>query len=425
MSDADNQSTDESTADTPEVGAITDPEPIEGRPWTDKAMLEQHLNDGSRLREMTTTFDGDRVELLKWIRAYDLEPNYGRNTPSRYQSAEDIPVVGSGTSLEHAIPASITEWLGLDGGVPIRFTPKFDREAVRMTVELEAGEGVDGNRSNERPLVRRETRHLIARYPTRLAAALELFDHANETIAGGSDDSLFDASIEVTSPVDARMTVSFETPPPFKTLHTRVERESAVERLDSVARPLWATPEKGSSKFVDLDVDDDFHFRLDLPVASADGDTNHRAYVDAYGLEPNQKVGLHVGVVPVDGTAELGIIVDVDPAFDTLHKSQIATLNQKNAGLGQLALYPGMSLLHALGIGVDTVEPKVRLVPGDGQFGIVAASDDASGLVSEGRVREAVEGAEVWADVVEALDVSFPTAVRYVSTYGYDLDTDT
>lgn len=423
MSDANNQTTAESPANTPPAGAIVNPKPIDGKPWTDKATLEQHLDDGARITEMTAELGVSRVELLKWIRAYDLEPNYGKNITSRYSSTEDIPVVINSNNIEHAIPATISERLGLDGGTVMRFTPRLDFDSRGVTMELEAGEGIDGSRSNERTLARRNTRHLVARYPTRLAAALGLYGYANDAAVLDPDDSRLNVSIEVTSPEDARMTVTFKPNIRTKSLAATVDEHTAVGRLDSVAKTLWATPDQGSGKYTDLDIDDDFHLRLDLPVASADGGAKHRAYVDAYELEPGQKVGLRLGKVLVDGAHEYGIIVDTDPDLDAVHDSQVATLNKKDAGLGQLAMYPGMTLLHSLGIGTDTVEPKIRLVPGDGEFGIIAASEDASTLVSEQRVREAVEGAETWDDVAEALGVSFPTAQRYAFQHGYDLNT--
>ena len=339
--------------------------------WKREGVLAEHLDDGLTYQEIADQYEGATFDSVGyWVRKYDLTANHlrpkftGNNVPLRLVTDTDV---------EHPLPEHFLESYGTEDGDYARFTPV--RRGVDLVVDMEVGDHVDGLYSSDRKLVRRQTRHLAVRYPRMLAHAIGLRDVARGPEGGDGDgdgvlaeyDDDVAAEAYLTEHDDETIRVEFSpslTPwvPP-----TDVEPTRAVSELTDKVKPLLplfdsTVPED------ERGVDDIEKYRLDFPLS----------YISAYDLEVGDEVVLHVGPAQADED-KLALYVDFDGDAENAPRSLVRRLQSYQNGTDeapreQVCFYPGMTLLHCLGIGVGQVRPSVQLEAGPRHVAIVPTS---------------------------------------------------
>lgn len=346
----------------------TDADADADRPeWKRKEVLAKHLDDGKTYQEIADEYDDATFDSVGyWVRKYDLTANHLR--PKYTGNSVPLRLV-TDTDVEHPLPEHFLDSYGIEDGDYARFRPV--RRGVDLVVDMEVGDHVDGRYSSDRKLVRRQTRHLAVRHPRMLAHAIGLREVARGPDDDfGSDGVLSDYEDDVAAEAylteydDDTIRVEFSpslTPwvPPADVTPT-----DDVTELTEKVKPLL--PLFDSTVPADnRGVDDIEKYRLDFPLS----------YISAYDLEVGDEAVLHVGPAQSDDD-KLALYVDFDGDVDDAPKSLVRTLQSYQNGTDeapreQVCFYPGMTLLHALGIGVGQVRPSVRLEPGPRHVAIV------------------------------------------------------
>ncbi len=339
--------------------------------WKREEVLADLLDDGLTYQEIADQYEDATFDSVGyWVRKYDLTANHLR--PKYTGNSVPLRLV-TDTDVEHPLPEHFLESYGVEDGDYARFTPV--RRGVDLVVDMEVGDHIDGSYSSDRKLVRRQTRHLAVRHPRMLAHAIGLLDVARgpDTDSGGDGDGdgvlaeyEDDVSAEayLTEYDDDTIRVEFTpsiTPwvPP-----TGVEATPEVEGLTEKVKPLLPLFDS-TVPSEDRGTDDIEKYRLDLPLS----------YISAYDLEVGDDVVLHVGPAPGDDDG-LALFVDFDGDAEDAPKSLVRTLQSYQNGTDdapreQVCFYPGMTLLHCLGVGVGQLRPSVRLASGPRHLAIV------------------------------------------------------
>ena len=339
--------------------------------WKREEVLAEHLDDGLTYQEIADRYEGATFDSVGyWVRKYDLTANHLR--PKFTDNNVPLRLV-TDTDVEHPLPEHFLESYGTEDGDYARFTPV--RRGVDLVVDMEVGDHVDGLYSSDRKLVRRQTRHLAVRYPRMLAHAIGLRDVARGPEGGDGDgdgvlaeyDDDVAAEAYLTEYDDDTIRVEFSpslmpwVPP------TDVEPTRAVSELTDKVKPLLplfdsTVPED------ERGVDDIEKYRLDFPLS----------YISAYDLEVGDEVVLHVGPAQADED-KLALYVDFDGDAEDAPRSLVRRLQSYQNGTDeapreQVCFYPGMTLLHCLGIGVGQVRPSVQLEASPRHVAIVPTS---------------------------------------------------
>jgi hypothetical protein len=344
-------------------------ESVPAEEWKRESVLAEHLDAGETYQEIADQYEGATFDSVGyWVRKYDLTANHLR--PKYTGNSVPLRLV-TDTDVEHPLPEHYLEKYGIEDGDYARFTPV--RRGVDLVVDMTVGDDVDGQYSSDRKLVRRQTRHLAVRYPRMLAHAIGLRDVARGPDAAGGgggggvlaeyeDDVAAEAYLkeydEDTIRVEFSPSLTPWVPPTGR--KTTDEVAGLTEKVKPLL-PLFDSTVPADERGVD-------HiekYRLDFPLS----------YIAAYDLEVGDEVVLHVGPAQSDED-KLALYVDFDGDTEDAPRSLVRRLQSyqngtEDAPREQVCFYPGMTLLHCLGIGVGQVRPSVRLEPGPRHLAIV------------------------------------------------------
>lgn len=362
--------------------------------WRDPEVLERLIHDeGLTYQEIANKYsDQGASESKVGRRARELGVNPVDEYEGPVYTGNTVPVGESSGNYEHPLASHHIDEMGLEEGDLVRYMLRSVDGEIEAILDAKPAREAQQSRvyGNERQLASRPgTYHLLARYPRKVAVGIGLHERADGESRYDrrvSQDWQLgrDATVEIINQDTA--TVRFD--PPLTAWQPSDENPSPeVAALEPKVKPLFPLRPADA----DLAPSTIEKYRLDMP-----GD-----YRDAYGLSGGQRIVLTIGEVA--GELSIVFLVDADP--EKAHPSATRRVQsytagqyetpddaepyqQAKAGEGrgtreyefeQVGLYPGKSLLHTLGIGINETRPKVRLVPGDGWFAIQPYPEDAYG----------------------------------------------
>jgi len=432
------------TQDT-DTEVSTDPD----EPWKDKRTLQEHIEKGESYAEIADQYEGVSKHMIgERVRKFGLKAA-GRIDGPRWEGTHKFAPLVTYNEVNVVFPIGVEYLKQMDPDYPdysaaddvestvnqgpnpvvvskpetpdyIRFAPRFDRDGVMF--ELEWGPDVDGGASNDRTMMRNDTLHAYAQFPAPIATSFGLHELGapitsikRQTVGadtgGDSGAALFDKATESTdTDVGVDDGPDFEGPAVEISAFDPADRRMQVRLSNCSANytPIGNTP-TGDQAELEPVVKPLFELRHENRVQSYRLDPG-KDYVDAYGLERGMKYAVNIVPVQHDGESHIGVGLHFGQDLDSFHESLHRTVSSYEAGaynaaasegnkrtkaFDQPVLYPGKTLLNAVGLPTvrveevnrdesdeigDTIKRKsrVKLVPFDDAIALVPADDVSS-----------------------------------------------
>lgn len=413
-------------------------------PWKDKATLEGHIENEDSYRDMADEYEVSVFTIQYWVQKHGLEAA-GKIEGPRWKGSKVPLLTYEPYNVAFPIPVEYLKQMDPDyeesdgeeaaesgdddevrpGRDPImdsvpeapdrlRFTPRLKRDGIYFDVEW--GQHVNGELSNERAVLRPGTLHAYAQFPRSLAASFKLHQLGEpaEQVETGGGGGVVDAALSVSDDsTDTEAEVDFdgtvveiaEMDEENNRLRIELSPSAGYYAFDAEPgddRPAQGALEPETKPLFELVTDNEVQsYRLDPSLG----------YVEVYNLEAGDDYFTSISPVWVDGEQYLALVIhfekneaeqdDVHESLERIITSYQAGDYSKSAPEGekrrgdftQLALYPGKQLLHAVGLPDVTEEPltsgegelsdavkrtsQVRVVPAKDAIVLIPPSDES------------------------------------------------
>ena len=268
----------------------------------------------------------------------------------------------------------------------LRFVPRVTQQTEGITFDIMWGPTVDGSASNDRAVSRPDTLHAYAQFPRALATSFGLheigmpIDSVEREAAGpdggdGGGDSLFGQASE-----ELGNTPDFDGPAIEITDIDAENSRMSVRLKNCSVRYVGVGPRReGEQADLEPEVKPLYELRVEGDVQSYRLDPS-QDYVDAYGLTSGAEYAANVVPVTHNGEIHMGVGLHFDADLDQFHEGQHRVVSSYEAGdydadapdgekrtaaFEQAVLYPGTTMLNAVGLPTIETEPVTQTPDGE------------------------------------------------------------
>lgn len=404
----------------------SDEQEMERPAWVDRDRMEKLIGMGLTYAEIADRLGDDEgpteQEVGRWARKFGINPGrrgaeYTNNqVPMRHQPGND--------EIEWPLPEHIAENYDVEEGDFVRHVPQLHGQDIEFDLVVHDDTNpVDGTYSNERAVVRPDTRHLMVRSPRLLAAHVGLLEHGGTRDGSGGDgvaSSRISGQGDVTVVLDekSKNAIHARFAPALRAWTPR-DRGQPPEGLEPMGPKTLIPLKRNQGEATPDNVE---KYRLEFPTRYVKGMGAGSAADVGYELTGGDKVVVRFGVID----AEAAIIIDFDADPDEAHPRQVRSIQTITSGVwereggrsssdiidehpeevegirddlraagkepsdyavaqeavergigdmgdfiqNRRAIYIGKAVLHGHGIGIGQGKPSVELIPGDGYIAI-------------------------------------------------------